>query len=197
MFYEGFALNTRQGSLLVADPPPALLHHWYWYTPLKGWFTWSQCRLLAHILTLENTKPHLNTLKPPPVTRFGSFVYPKNKRKIQRKFPDNPKKDAWQSPKRCLTIKKRCLTILQLIVSQVSWDLRNDPRKHAWQLSGIFFGIVRHLFWDRQASFLGLSGNFYGISRLSSGVSNPHHEDFFFESKTNCVILFCASQYSL
>ena len=53
------------------------------------------------------------------------------------------------------------------------WSLRKDPRKHTWQLSGIFFGIFRHLlwivghlFWDCQAICLGSTAYFHWLGPL-------------------------------
>ena len=80
-----------------------------------------------------------------------------------------PRKVAWRSQKRCLTIskkasdfQKRCL----MIVRHAFWDCFCDPKKYTLQLavekcrlSGTFFGIIRHLLLDSKASFLGLSGN--------------------------------------
>ena len=73
---------------------------------------------------------------------------------------------AWQSPKRCLTIPKKVAddppknawqsfswSVLMANCQEGFWYLKNNPRKNAWQLSGICFGIVRHLSWDSWAFF--------------------------------------------
>ena len=44
-----------------------------------------------------------------------------------------------------------------------------EEYRSAGQLSGIFLGILRHLFWTVRYIFLGLSGNFFGISCLFLG----------------------------
>ena len=73
---------------------------------------------------------------------------------------------------------------------------QKKSRLQAWQLSGIFLGIVRHLLWDRQG-FLGrLSGNFFGISFFIAGVENIFYlQNLLFEEK-NSVIVFQADKYS-
>ena len=39
------------------------------------------------------------------LNRFGSFLYPKNKREIPKLVPDDPKTGAWRSQNWCLTVR--------------------------------------------------------------------------------------------
>ena len=72
------------------------------------------------------------------------FSTQKNKHEItKKKLPDNPKKGGLGSQEGCLTIVRQVFLAL----------------------SGIFFGIIRHIFWDQQASFFGISHLFLGYKK--------------------------------
>ena len=60
---------------------------------------------IAHI-NIGEYKKHFNYPETTPLTRFGSFLYAKNKRDIPKIMSDDPKNDAWRSQKWCLTVPK-------------------------------------------------------------------------------------------
>ena len=80
---------------------------------LKGWFPWSLCWLLYHILTLESTKKPfccLVTLKPLHHVCFPFYTFTKSvisqKKMLDnlKNMPEGPKTGAWRPQIRSLTI---------------------------------------------------------------------------------------------
>ena len=152
---------------------------------------------------------------------LSMFLTPKNKREIPKLVPDDPKTGAWLSQNWCLTVPKMvpdnhqapfwglflrsqiwslttgCIeedssSVLFCTASCQASYLGSQKISQKWCLT-----IVRHQFWDRQASILGSSGTSFGIVRhqfwdltliLWSLKRALRKKRMFFRKKTNSTI---------
>ena len=120
--------------------------------------------------------------------RFGCISCPNNKHEISRKVPNNPKKrDALLSKKKGdWQSQKRCQSIVQLISTLLYSCIQKPSQKACLTIVRHLFWEVSHLFGDCQASFLGSSCNFSGISHLSFfSFKLIFHKHLTFVRKTN------------